>query len=131
MELIKCTENYWEFMREIRTHPENQKWFYTQPIISEDQQRQYMKNNADKYKICIDDELPVGYVGIINDNEITYCVHPNYKGKGVGTYMVSEMIKHHNKLIAFVIPNNIASNKVFEKLGFTKQIFYTYEKEKK
>ena len=64
----------------------------------------------------------------IKENEITYCVHPDHQGKGIGTFMVSEFIKLYNTLTAFFIPENIESSRVFEKLGFQKQIFYSKTK---
>jgi RimJ/RimL family protein N-acetyltransferase len=87
-----------------------------------------MSKNSSRYKICLLDEEPVGYIGVIKENEITYCVDPNFKGKGIGTFMVSEFMEQHDTLTAFVFPQNIASSKVFEKLGFKKQNFYSYEK---
>jgi RimJ/RimL family protein N-acetyltransferase len=125
MELVECTSEYWEFVRLLRTHPNNQQFFLTQVEITHEQQIEYMSKNFNKYKICLLDEIPVGYIGIIKENEITYCVHPDYKGKGIGTFMVSEFIKIYNTLTAFVFPQNIASSKVFEKLGFQKQFYYT------
>lgn len=124
MELVECKSEYWEFVRLIRTHPSNQKYFLTQIEITRDQQIEFMNKNSHKYQICLIDNIPVGYIGIIKENEITYCVHPDYQGKGIGTFMVSEFIKKYNTLTAFVLPENTGSNKVFEKLGFTKYIFY-------
>lgn len=130
MELVECTSEYWEFVRFIRTHPNNQQFFLTQIKITPEQQIKFMNENSYKYKICLLNNTPVGYIGIIKENEITYCVHPNYQGKGIGTFMVSEFIKMHDTLTAFVLPENIGSNRVFEKLGFTKQIFYIKTPEK-
>jgi RimJ/RimL family protein N-acetyltransferase len=129
MELVNCTSEYWEFIRIIRTHPDNQKYFLTQPQISQEQQIKYMGEYSSKYKICLSNNQPIGYIGLIKENEITYCVHPDHQGKGIGTFMISEFIKIYNSLTAFVLPENIGSNKVFEKLGFTKHIFYTYKKQ--
>jgi RimJ/RimL family protein N-acetyltransferase len=42
--------------------------------------------------------------------------------------MISEFIKLYDNLTAFVIPENIGSSKVFEKLGFQKQLFYSKTK---
>jgi len=42
--------------------------------------------------------------------------------------MVSEFIKTYDTLTALVIPENIGSSRVFEKLGFQKQIFYSITK---
>ena len=125
MELIECTREYWEFVRLLRTHPLNQGWFLTQPTITPEQQIEFMEKHSHKYKICILNNTPVGYIGLINQNEITYCAHPDHQGKGIGTFMISEFIKLHQTLTAFVLPQNIASQKVFEKLNFKKQIYYT------
>lgn len=128
MELTECTPEYWEFVRMIRTHPDNQKYFLTQPDITHKQQIKYMTEYSRNYKICLLDNIPAGYIGIIKENEITYCVHPDYQGKGIGTFMISEFTKLYNTLTAYVLPENVGSNKVFEKLGFKKQIYYTWEK---
>lgn len=128
MELTNCTSEYWEFVRTIRTHSDNQKYFLTQPNITCEQQIKYMTEHSHRYKVCLLDNIPVGYIGIIKENEITYCVHPDYQGRGIGTFMVSEFIKMYDFLTAYVLPKNIGSSKVFEKLGFKKQIFYSYQK---
>ena len=130
MELVECIEEYWEFVRMIRTHSENKDWFFSNSEISKDQQVEYMKINSDKYKICLLDKMPVGYIGLLKDDEITYCVHPDYKGRGIGTFMVSEIMKNNGNLSAFVYPQNEASKKVFENLGFQKRIFYFIEEKK-
>lgn len=128
MELVECTQKYWQFVRIIRTHPSNQKFFFTQVEITPEQQVEFMKRESHRYKICLIDNLPVGYIGVIKENEITYCVHPDHQGKGIGTFMVSQFMKQHDTLTAFVIPENIGSSRVFEKLGFTKQHYYLYKK---
>lgn len=127
MELIECNNEYWEFVRLLRTHPSNRKYFLTQVDISPSQQIEFMNKNSHRYKICLLENTPVGYIGLIKENEITYCVHPDYQGKGIGTFMVKEFIKLYSSLIAYVLPENIGSNKVFEKLGFKKQIYYIKE----
>lgn len=128
MELVECTSEYWEFVRIIRTHHSNQKYFLTQTKITPEQQIEFMNKNSSRYKICLLDNVPVGYIGLIKENEITYCVHPDYQSKGIGTFMVSEFVKLYDSLTAYVLPENIGSNKVFEKLGFTKQIYYIKNK---
>ena len=124
MELVECTKKYWEFVRVLRTHPDNQQFFLTQVEISPDQQIEFMEKNSHRYKICLIDGVPVGYIGIIKENEITYCVDPKHQSKGIGTFMVSEFIKLYDTLTAFVLPENMGSGRVFEKLGFQKQFYY-------
>ena len=87
-----------------------------------------MSKNSPNYRICLLNDVPVGYVGLINENEITYCVKPEYKNLGVGTFMVQEFMSLHDNLIAYVLPENHSSCRVFEKLGFDKQIQYKYNK---
>ncbi len=125
LSLVKCSKKYWEFVRLQRTHSENQNWFTTQDKITPQKQEEFMLKNSDHYKICIlNNDYPVGYVGLINGNEVTYCVDPKHKGKGIGTFMIKEILKEG--IDAYVKIDNIASQKVFEKLGFEKQIYYKY-----
>lgn len=126
--LVDCTENYWEFVRLTRTDEQNSNWFFTQPNITSKQQEEFMLKNSHNYKVCVFENKPVGYIGIIGENEITYCVSPEFKNMGVGTFMVKEFIELHDELVAYVIPQNISSCKVFEKLNFEKQIYYKYKK---
>ena len=128
LKLVLCHENYWEFVRECRTHPNNQEGFFTQANITPEQQKQFMIHNWSKYKICLVDNEPAGYVGLLHGHEITYCVHPDFHGKGVGTFMIETYSKSFSTVDAFVKLDNIASQKVFEKLGFEKQIYYKWQK---
>ena len=128
MKLIDCTSEYWEFVRELITNDKNSIWFFTQPIITVNEQKNYMEKNSSNYKICLFNDIPVGYIGIIGKNEITYCVKTDYKNMGVGTFMVREFMNLYDSLIAYVLPENQSSCKVFEKLGFEKHIYYKYNK---
>jgi RimJ/RimL family protein N-acetyltransferase len=128
MELVECTSNYWESVRSLRTNTHNQQFFHTQAKITPNQQVKFMKKNSHRYRICLINKAVVGYIGILGDDEITYCVHPDHQGKGIGTFMVSEFTKLNNTLTAYVLPENIGSSRVFEKLGFNKQIYYKWVK---
>lgn len=122
--LVECKREYWQFVRQLRTDPRNQGGFFTVAEITEEQQESYMEKNGHRYRVCLIDKHPVGYVGVIGDHEITYCVHPEYTGKGIGTFMVEEFSKDFDMIDAYVKEENIGSRKVFEKLGWTKQIYY-------
>jgi RimJ/RimL family protein N-acetyltransferase len=124
LKLVSCTEEYWEFVRLLRTNPANQEGFFTQAIITSEQQKEFMINNWSKYKICLANGKPAGYVGLLNGHEITYCVHPDFHNKGIGTFMIENFSKPFSSVDAFVKVDNIASQKVFEKLGWEKQIYY-------
>jgi len=124
LELVDCEPKYWEFVRQLRTNPQNQKGFFTQAEITPEQQIEYMFFNSSSYKICLADKEPAGYIGLLKGHEITYCVSPEFKNKGIGTFMVKEYASKWDQVDAYVKIDNIASQKVFEKLGFEKQIYY-------
>lgn len=124
LRLVQCKKDYWEFVRVLRTDAQNQPGFLTEVEITKEQQEDFMQKNSHRYKVCLLDDIPVGYVGIIGEHEITYCVHPEQKNKGIGTFMVAEMAKNMKIADAYVKVENFGSQKVFEKLGWTKQIYY-------
>lgn len=128
LELCECTSGYWEFVRDLRIDPINQKGFFTLAEITKEQQIEYMIKNQGRYKVCLLDSIPVGYIGLIGSSEITYCVLPNFSGMGIGTYMVEEFTKNMKSIEAYVKPKNIASQRVFEKLGWEKQIYFKKSK---
>jgi RimJ/RimL family protein N-acetyltransferase len=124
LQLVNCTEEYWEFVRQLRMNPINQKGFFTVANITFEQQKEFMIHNWSKYKICLTDNQPAGYIGLLQGHEITYCVHPDFHNKGVGSFMIKEFSKSFNNIDAYVKVTNVASQKVFEKLGWEKQIYY-------
>jgi RimJ/RimL family protein N-acetyltransferase len=124
LKLVNCTEKYWEFVRLLRIDPVNQEGFFTVANITPEQQKEFMIHNWSKYKICLVENKPAGYVGLLHGHEITYCVHPDFHGKGIGTFMIKEFSKPFSVTDAYVKVDNIASQKVFEKLGWEKQIYY-------
>lgn len=52
---------------------------------------------------------------------IDYSVDQNYRGKGIGTEMLKQVLLSNREkpLLAYVKPDNIGSNSVFKKLGFS------------
>lgn len=125
LKLVDCEEKYWEFVRLLRTDPINQKGFFTKTDISSEDQIKYMSKNHLRFNICLANDIPAGYIGVSKTNEITYCVSPKFHSMGIGTYMVNSIILKKNKTYeARVKIKNIASQKVFEKLGFEKQFVY-------
>jgi ribosomal protein S18 acetylase RimI-like enzyme len=126
LRLVPATENYFTFILELRNNPLVNKGFIERELISEKSHLEYMNQNASLFKVCLLDGLPVGYIGVI-ENDIRIAVHIDYLRKGIGTFMVSEIARQNSTLIAKVKIENIASVKLFEKLGF-KRRYYLYEK---
>tara|TARA_B100001094_G_C18195434_1_gene810451 strand:+ start:9736 stop:10068 length:333 start_codon:yes stop_codon:yes gene_type:complete len=100
--------------------------FVSQTEISPVQQATYMLKYNSNFWICLDEKTPAGYVGII-DEDIRVATHPDYQGKGVGTFMINEVMKINPGAVAKVKLDNAASVKLFEKCGFEKK-YYIMEK---
>ncbi len=121
-ELVHCTKEYWEFVRLLRSNPEVQSGFIDQVKITEEEQIRYMTNNAQYYRICLVDKHPAGFVGVIAD-DIRVCTHPSYQKKGVGKFMIEEIMKEFPTAFAKVKIDNQASLQLFESCGFQKQFY--------
>ena len=126
MELVENKKEYWEFIRNLRNHPDVKTGFVFQDHITESQQKAYMSKYGDCFYICLVGEKPAGYVGVI-ENDIRVATHPDFQGMGVGKYMINELMKLHPNAFAKVKIQNITSVKLFEKCGFKKS-FYILEK---
>jgi len=126
MELVKNSYIYWEFIRNLRNMADVREGFIEQSTITIDQHEQFMKISSSFFWICIDNEVPIGYIGII-DNDIRIATHPDYQGLGVGSFMLNEVMKQNPQAQAKVKIENEASLRLFEKNGFVKK-YYLLEK---
>ncbi|MDQ0148245.1 GNAT family N-acetyltransferase [Eubacterium multiforme] len=92
----------------------------------------YFDDRIDKLFILEEDLFPIGqicYDLIDNEGIINYCVDKEERGKGYGKELVKylvafvkENIEEIDKLSAFVHKNNIPSIKIFESLGFIREV---------
>ena len=126
MKLVKNNQEYWEFIRNLRNHPSVKEGFVFQDHITKEQQMQYMSEYNDCFYVCLINKEPAGYVGVI-DKDIRVATHPDFQGKGVGKYMINQLMEIHPNAYAKVKLKNEASLKLFEKCGFKKK-FYILEK---
>jgi len=101
--------------------------FIQQDIISREDHEEYMKKNSHFFWICVDNNEPMGYTGVI-EGDIRVATHPDYQGKGVASFMIDEIMKTNPNAFAKVKLNNKASLKLFESCGFKKK-YYILEKE--
>jgi ribosomal protein S18 acetylase RimI-like enzyme len=84
-----------------------------------------MSQYNDYFYICLYKGKPAGYIGVI-DNDIRVATHPDYQGKGIGSFMVKEIKKIQPSSVAKVKVDNKASLGLFKKCGF-KIKFYLLE----
>lgn len=120
MELVQCTQQYWEFVRLLRMDERVIDGFVETIPITADQQTTYMIKNAQYYRIALVDGKPAGYVGVINE-DIRVCTHPDFQGIGVGKFMIDECVKIWPTAYAKVKHGNTASDKLFLACGFELQ----------
>jgi len=124
--LVKNNSNYWDFILNLRNDPRVKKGFVQQKTISRQDHSVYMQSFGDSFYICLDNDKPIGYIGVIS-NDIRVATHPDYQGKGVAKFMVCEIMKEHPNAFAKVKMDNEASLRLFESCGF-KRKFYILEK---
>lgn len=116
--LIPNEEKYYEFIRELRTCDENTLGFINQEKISTEQQYEYMSKYGQFYYICLLENEPVGFVGVIED-DIRVATSPRYKKMGVAKFMILEIMKIFPNAIAKIKSNNFASISLFKTCGFS------------
>ncbi len=116
-QLVPATSEYWNFIKDLRTHPENIEGFEQQVEITEEQQRRYMQKYSMFYRICLLDNEPVGFVGVIED-DIRIATDPKFKKMGIGKFMIEEIMKEFPTAFAKVKVENTASLKLFSSCGF-------------
>jgi GNAT superfamily N-acetyltransferase len=125
MELVACTQEYWEFVRLLRLDPLVSAGFIETKQIAPDDQIKYMQVHQHEYRVALIEGTPVGYVGVI-DEDIRICTHPKAQGKGVGKFMLSEMQKFWPTAHAKIKHDNTKSKLLFESAGFE---LYTSDEE--
>ena len=127
MKLVQNKKEYWDFIRDLRNHEDVKVGFIQQQHIGEVSHQSHMSLFGDCYYVCLINNVPAGYVGVI-DKDIRVATHPNYQGKGVGKFMISELMKKYPDAFAKVKVENTASIKLFEACGFKKK-YYILERD--
>jgi len=127
LELVKNGPKFWEFIRNLRNLEGVKQGFIQQKEISTIEQAEYMLKYNNEYWVCLVDNKPAGYVGVI-DNDIRVATHPDFQGQGVGNFMINQIMKVYTDAHAKVKLENEASLRLFEKCGFRKK-YYWMERE--
>lgn len=109
--------------------------FHNHEISWEEHEEWFQKKQADKNSemllLCLDD-TPIGQCRLELEGDravVNYSVLANYRGKGYGCDMLvraekllQQEYKRIHFLCGYVMLENIASQKCFEKLGYQKEI---------
>jgi RimJ/RimL family protein N-acetyltransferase len=122
MKLVTNTPQYWEFLRNLRNDERVREGFIKQEYITPERHKEHMMIRGDVFYICLIDEQPVGFVRVLND-DIGVCTHPDYQKRGVGKFMINEIMKKYPSACAKIKIENKASIGLFESCGFTRKFF--------
>ena len=116
--LVENNEVYYDFIRKIRLDKDNISGFVNQSNIEVADHIEYMKKNKNCYYICLlNNEIPVGYVGVV-DNDIRICTDPQYKNLGIGSFMLTNIVKIFPEATTKIFKNNTPSLNLFKKCKF-------------
>jgi ribosomal protein S18 acetylase RimI-like enzyme len=127
MVLVENNYIYWEFIRNLRNLDGVREGFIIQDIIEPENHQEYMKKYSDCFYICLVDGIPAGYVGVIQ-GDIRVATCPSFQGKGVGKFMINQIMNMNPAAYAKVKINNQASLRLFKSCGFEKK-YFVLEKE--
>jgi ribosomal protein S18 acetylase RimI-like enzyme len=120
-------QEYHEFIRQLRNDPRVVDGFIQSSYITIEQQKEYMKKYSHCFFVCLIDEEPAGYIGVI-DEDIRVATHPDYQKRGVGKFMLEQIKNKFPNALAKIKITNEASLKLFESSGF-KIKYYLLERE--
>lgn len=118
LEFVENEEKYYEFIRLLRIDSRVAYGFVDHSHITPEQQKIYMSQYGKRYYICLSDNVPVGFIGAVGD-DLRIAILPEYQRKGIGSFMVGELLKRHPTVYARMKIDNTVSASFFKKLGFT------------
>lgn len=125
--LIAAEPRHYEFIRILRTCPENTAGFGEQVEITTEQQINYMKKYAEFYYVCEVDDIPVGFVGSI-DGDIRVATDPKRKNEGHAKFMIEKIMDIFPQSFAKVKIENEASLALFKSSGFEPKYIILHKK---
>lgn len=115
--LVKNEPKYYEFIRNLRNDERLLDGFIDKTYITESMQNKYMQNHSQDYYICLEGDTAVGFIGVV-DNDLRLAVDYKNQRKGIASFMVQELLKIIPNFEVRVLPDNVASIKMFKRNGF-------------
>lgn len=117
LQLIPNEEKYYEFVRNLRNDPRVKPGFIAAEHITAERQFEYMSIYKDCYHICLCDNEPAGYVGVVN-GDIRIATLPDFQNRGIASYMLSCIKIMYPSAFAKIKIDNEYSLKTFKRAGY-------------
>jgi hypothetical protein len=124
--LVPITVEFFEFVRRLRTDSRDVNSYIENAEITVQNQIEYMNQHMQDYFICLNQNVPIGFVGVVQ-NDIRLAVVHEFRNRGVATFMVNEISRLYPDAHAKIKTSNVASIALFESAGFKCQ-YYIYKK---
>ena len=116
MQLIPLTEEYLEFLLEVRNDESTRKFLENDSVFTIDQCRNWFSTLENPWYVIIVDNNPVGYVRT-NGNEIGCDIHPNHRRNGYAKMAYLKILENMNIATLWVFDDNFAKD-LYLKIGF-------------
>lgn len=118
-----------ELLLAWRNDPAVREASFSTAVVELEGHKAWLASKFGSIRIAEVDGVPVGQVRVDGDT-VSYSVAAEYRGKGYGTQIIRSVMRQ--PLVAMVKHGNVASQHVFERLGWMKRItpehiVYTYE----
>lgn len=126
LKLVPISVDYFEFVRRLRTDSRDSASYIDNAEITVQDQIDYMNRHLKDYFICLDGNVPVGFIGVIQ-NDIRLAVDHEFRNRGVATFMVKKISKLYPEAHAKIKTSNVASIALFESAGY-ERVFYIYRR---
>jgi predicted acetyltransferase len=118
MELIQLTEEYLEFLLEVRNHESTRQFLENNAIFDIEQCKNWFLTLNSPWYIIIIDNQPVGYIRT-NGDEIGCDIHPNHRKKGYAKMAYLKLMENMSNATLWVFDDNFAKE-LYLKIGFKK-----------
>jgi RimJ/RimL family protein N-acetyltransferase len=116
MFLTPLTEDYLEFLLEVRNHESTRQFLENDSIFNLEECRLWFSKLKSPWFIILVDHEPVGYIRT-NGNEIGCDVHPEHRRKGYAKMAYELYLQDKDYASLWVFEDNFAI-KLYSKLGF-------------
>lgn len=116
MKLIPLSENYLEFLLEVRNHESTRQFLENNSVFTIEQCKKWFNTLESPWYIIIVDETPVGYIRT-NGDEVGCDIHPEHRRKGYARLAYNEYLKNKTYATLWVFEDNFAKDLYFN-LGF-------------